>query len=367
MVFVLKNTAQNKMKNLYIHGSFMNDNYGDFLLFNSVFNVCKKYDKDYNIYASDVSDFYEKFLDFKKMPRKKAINNADVVVLAGGGYFGEPPKIKFLWNIRFWCIHAWPIYRAIKKKLPVCIVGVGVGPLSFGFSRKITKKIFDKAEVVCVRDQESKEFLTKCGVRNTIFCYPDWILGSSREDLLMDEFYAEGDIEDKIVIHLTTKCNSAECQMYKVISDIRKICHDYNKQVVIITDQGRETQKVRAEKVKSVLGEDSIPIYYYKNPYELTYIIHKAKLVITDKLHVGIVATRFCIPVISVAAHTKTLRFYKQIGREYASILLKDVNDGTVYNIYKQVINEEVKIDEFVKEADNNRKELEDFLRRNRL
>lgn len=89
-------------------------------------------------------------------------------------------------------------------------------------------------------------------------------------------------------------------------------------------------------------------------------------MVITDKLHVGIIATRFSIPVISVAAHTKTLRFYKQIGREYCSVLLNNVKDNTVFNMYKKVISTPVLIDNFVSDSDNSMVMLEKFLTNNK-
>lgn len=354
------------MKNLYIHGSFMNDNYGDYLLFERVYNICNKFSDDYYVYSSDVSSFYDNFMNFNRKSKKEAINEADVIVLAGGGYFGEPPKMKLLWNIRFLIKHALPIYKATRRKVPVCVVGLGVGPLSLYVSRLITKFIFNNAEIVCVRDQESKEFLLSCGVDRDILCFPDIMMGATKKELLGNIDYSDINSTGKIVVHLTTKCDSKTDNMFKVISDVKKIANEYGEKLVIVTDQARESQRKRAEHIREILEDSSIPIYYYNSPYELSNIISKSKMVITDKLHVGIIATRFSIPVISVAAHTKTLRFYKQIGREYCSVLLNNVKDNTVFNMYKKVISTPVLIDNFVSDSDNSMVMLEKFLTNNK-
>lgn len=343
----------------------MNDNYGDFLLFMKVMNECEKFKDYYDVYSSEVDeDFYKKFIKFKCLEKKEAIEKADIAILAGGGYFGEPDKLRLLWNLRFIFKHALPIYKLIRKKTPICIVGIGFGPLNFFFSRKIAVKIFNKAQLVAVRDIESKKYLEKYGVSRAIEVIPDWIMSCDKDTLCKDR-QSFSRFKNRWLIHLTSKFENKDDSIGIVINDIIKLINE-GEQFAIITDQSNEKQRKRALIIQNTLGLDEDLVYFYKDPYELSKIISDSKGVITDKLHVGIVATRFEKKVIAVNAHPKTKRFYNQINYAEECIPLKNVKKDDVYEKFKKLNSIEINIEEIVSKSKNNETLLASFLEDNK-
>ncbi|MBM6949113.1 polysaccharide pyruvyl transferase family protein [Mordavella massiliensis] len=343
----------------------MYDNFGDYLLFAKVRNEIKKCDNSINVYSANISPFYNEFVDYKPLKRKEDIKCIDCAILAGGGYFGEPKQYRLYWNIRMLFRHARVAYKFIKRKIPYSIIGVGVGPLSYKFSQKIVKKIFDNAKIISVRDAESREYLRKYGVKKKIEVVPDWVMACGYDEIIKDEYKdIREEYKNKILIHLASKNKGKDSPIEIIIQDIRKLAKEYGKQFLIITDQAdsSNSQIERAKQLKDKLKDIHVDLYEYHNPYELIKIIQSAECVLTDKLHVGIVATRLGVPAFSVAGQVKIHRFYKQIGREEFCIPIQNVKKGYVFQWIIEHGTEAVKIDKVVESAQMNINLLHDFL-----
>ena len=97
---------------------------------------------------------------FFKVGFRKSINamrKMDIVVLGGGGLFQD--------NHLYACfIWAWQIFWAIHFRKPIFIYGTGVGPLKTRIGKLLTKWAYNKAKIITVRDDYSKDILSKIGV-----------------------------------------------------------------------------------------------------------------------------------------------------------------------------------------------------------
>lgn len=360
-------------KNFYVHGSFMNDNFGDFLLYEVVMSKLERYEDKFNIFSSDVSESYDLLYPVKRKSKLYSIFRSDLAVLAGGGYFGEPDKRKLYWSIRFICKHAIPLSILRFRKIPYAIIGVGVGPLSYAIPRNIVKFIFRGAKEISVRDIESKEYLNKIGIKKEIKITPDWVMGMSIEELVRNKYEAEKIISGykfntsnkTIFVHLTTKNNYDGKGMSLVIEELIRFAHsDKNINFIIGCDQDRNTQKERAQDILEKMPSERTRMLKYMGPWTLCSIINKADIVITDKLHVGIVGTRLHKNVISFASHSKALRFYNQIGRSENSVKLSNITKEEINELLKKSKEQKpVDIDEIVKQAQNNGKILYEFIK----
>ena len=348
------------MLKVYVHGSFMYDNFGDYLLFAKIMNVLNKCGKEVQAYSANVNDFYKDFLSYSCMDGRAALKQADCAVFAGGGYFGEPNHHKIYWNMRMLLKHAYPALKLIKKGKPVCILGVGVGPLSCSISRRV---VANKSELVAVRDEESREFLRQYGVKKQVHVLPDWIMSCD-----VDELVKEGNetvvmpSKGRILIHLASKNKGGESPIEIIIRDILALEKKYKKKFLIITDQADNKQIERAEILQEKLKGIDIEIYRYHDPYELCRVIQNAQAVLTDKLHVGIVATRLGVPAFSVAYHNKTKRFYKQINREEYCVAIEDVKEGLIKEWLINGENKISKITNVIEQAKKNEELLEQFI-----
>ena len=321
------------MKNLYIHGSFMNDNYGDFLLYYVVEQDVEKY-KNINWYSADVDASYDKYCKVNRKNKKEAIESADLVIFAGGGYFGEPAKRRLLWNLRCLVKHTLPAYKVYKRKIPYIIVGIEAGPISFPPNRILLKKIFNGAEKVSVRNDESKTFLEKIHVKNKIEVNPDWIMGVKENDFPIKNIdvrsLLQKNKQEKIIfLHLTTKNNNSG--MNNVVADLKKFQSNRNVIYIIGCDQNRDIQKERAKTLFDELDNPNNRLCFYQGPWYLSKVLKNVDAVVTDKLHVGIVSTKYNKEVISVASHPKSVKFYKLIGRERWTSLLSTIKPRETY------------------------------------
>ncbi len=333
------------MKKIYLHGSFMNDNFGDYLLFKRVSEWIYEQNKDNTILSCNTSSAYDGLVEFERKSKKDCIKDADLIVLCGGGYLGEPNSNKIIWAYNFIKNHGAQFRRIRKSKKPYIIVGVGAGPQSIFITRWFTKIMCNGAESISVRDVESQQFLKSIGVNKEINMIPDIVMS------LNDEFINEKqcdineviDLEPNkknVLIHLTSRV-SIENEL--IVNDIKKFSEE-NKdmQFIISSDQGREVIKKRNEFWVNKLNENDVKVYNYKNPNELLEIIKNSDLIITDKLHVGIVGTRFYKKVISVAGHSKIKRFYNQLGRGNNSKNNKEILQGELYNLLSNIELEDV-------------------------
>lgn len=360
----------NKKKKLYIHGSFMNDNYGDFLLYYVVDRICKYYDKDLDYFSADIDKTYDNYCKINRKSKIYGIIKSDLVVFAGGGYFGEPDKRKLYWNLRCLVKHLIPAYIISKRKIPYVIIGVETGPLSLKINKILLKTICNNAKTLSVRNEESKKFLEKIGIKNNILVNPDWIMGVNGKDLLKQSQRAEEILEKinkenkKIFVHLTTRNSQG---MENVINDLETFMENRkNIYYIIGCDQKREIQEERAIELSKKFPKDKCKVLFYEGPWILSSILNKVDAVITDKLHVGIVATKFKKEVISVASHNKSVKFYGLIGRSNWTNHLNNIKPKETLKKLEKLTFKNIEINEeiFIK-AKNNEEILKGFLEDN--
>lgn len=101
-----------------------------------------------------------------KISTDEAVKNCDYFILGGGGLFGS---LTFKANL-IWAIQALKAYKYGKK---VIMYGQSISPIRWKFIRGVVRKIFEKATLITVRDEASREELRKLGVTKEIHIIPD--------------------------------------------------------------------------------------------------------------------------------------------------------------------------------------------------
>jgi len=293
-----------------VHGSYFGRNFGDTLLIKIVCDWIKELGnheiilplvsskKEANEIGARKADYYD-------------WSDIDVVVFAGGGYFGEPNSSylrRQLWYYRNWKRHLqW--YSKINPQKTI-ILGVGFGPIKNLFFRKMVFSLFNKSDMIYLRDQESIDYAKKYGYKKqNLFLGVDlaFFLGINCQKHLNNK-----PEKTKIGLHLPFSNN----ELSKDYSIILDFLYDY-KDLEVICDSPRKNLKFTSDIYFNIeKGERKIKIVPYKGCADLINQINNYKAIITSKLHVGIVATNMGIPVYSVPKHSKTIRYYKQINYE---------------------------------------------------
>jgi polysaccharide pyruvyl transferase WcaK-like protein len=98
----------------------------------------------------------------------RAIKKSDYFILGGGGLFDETTK-KAIW---IWGTQARAAYH---YKKPVIMYGQSISNLKSNWAKKRIKKYFRKAELIAVRDLESKQDLKRLIRGKKIISMPDLI------------------------------------------------------------------------------------------------------------------------------------------------------------------------------------------------
>jgi polysaccharide pyruvyl transferase CsaB len=83
---------------------------------------------------------------------------ADAVVIGGGGLFQD----QYGWRLAAGALLS-ALMGLIYKK-PVYVLGVGAGPVGRAWLRRLIGRTLSQADVLCVRDEESRQELEDCGV-----------------------------------------------------------------------------------------------------------------------------------------------------------------------------------------------------------
>ena len=147
-------------KLIALHGSYFGDNFGDRLfveLFidwvNEIENITSE-----NIVLPFANSRIRESVDCSQTKGLKAIIKSSCIIFIGGGYFGEFKPNSLIWNMRLLIRHLTiAIYAAIVRK-PYIFIGIGAGPLSNIFPRKLVTYVCNKSEKVVVEVEKSTFF-----------------------------------------------------------------------------------------------------------------------------------------------------------------------------------------------------------------
>lgn len=103
---------------------------------------------------------------FNNWETREAVKNCDLFILGGGGLFGE---LSLKGNL-IWAMQALQAYRYNKS---VVMYGQSIGPIRSRVIRGLLKKIFQKAVLITVRDETSRDRLKNLGIHKKIYVLPD--------------------------------------------------------------------------------------------------------------------------------------------------------------------------------------------------
>ncbi len=330
--------------NILLHGATNcgSSNYGDYIYGEMLFNYFK--DKDYNIGFYQPSKYFEEYLskNVKNIVMDK--KNADYIIYIPGGYFGESSNPRMKENIvhflRFLPLGIWGAFH--KKKM--LVIGIGAGPINNIFLKYGISKICNHSLVITVRDSVSFKALNDlCPKANIIEC-GDLILtkklpitNTNQIENIINE--AQG---KKILFvhynHSTDALNKFALSVNKFIKQHPDYYVVVGSDCILSNDDELYEKFYKESNVKSFH-------YKYSNPSEFTMLLSKVDLVLTTKLHTGVISCTFNKSVVSVACHyEKTSRFYNQINQSERCVELKSVSEKEIYVLLERFYDSKIYI-----------------------
>lgn len=303
---------------IIIHGATHSSNFGDFLFAKIFYEALSK--ENHEVYFYDIpkigmSNFFKKFLSYNKTLTKKDISESDALVYMSGGYFGERTKTLEETAIRY--IRYIPIgQRMMRLKKKIYIIGVGGAPISNKILRKKFVKLINYARLVIFRDEATTKYYEKNGAKNSIITTTDTALLLSKTiKINKEKMGIKLNSDNKhIFLHLSGDEKTDNIIIRTVIPAINKFQQN-NKKWTVIIGQDNICKNDRSDEVYKIIKSNNKQVYHYEDPMELYNLLGNVDLILTPKLHVGIVGASLKRSVISFPYHAgKTTRFYEQIG-----------------------------------------------------
>ena len=336
------------MKVLF-QGAF-NNNFGDNLFTKLFFDSARKVLDDEEIFFSEsgkygITDRLATEIGYQKKGRVK---NADVLVYFSGGYFGERRN-----NVKEALGRYW-VYCRIANKFrnkPILIISVGAGPISNRFLQKKIVDIFNNSKVAIVRDEESKRYLQEYGVKKDIIVSSDTaqIINITNVPLLNKDIKSKIDgykNKKRIFFHLS---QLRDDEVLKIAEAIR-IFSEENQYLICFGFDGFSLEKESRKKITNELtekfGTQNCYYYEYEDSMAFCSFLNEMDIVVTPKLHVGIVSCSLEKSVIAFPHHQKISRYYSQIGHAERCYKLEKLSVSDIVEVLKTYKDSKIHIPE---------------------
>lgn len=293
-----------------VHGSYFNNNFGDTLLIKLMCDeLADIVGRDNVFLAIEGNKSEQALIGYPVLPKDKR-SQVQYLIYAGGGYFGQPPKtgLRLLkWYARNYIRHV--VWLKDFKKAKIAIFGIGYGPLSLPLLRNILSSPLIKAQVVSFRDQESLSYFDNYNKKVNV-----------RTDICTDfalSVESSGDNRNRVLALHVPKIPLEKVQ--DILEAIRESNYsDFD--IDFILDSGSSFRTNYICSIETIIHQlnmkNKINFTNYIDIDELISRLSSYSLVITSKLHVGIVTIALGGKVISLPWHSKTIRLYRQLGVE---------------------------------------------------
>lgn len=320
-----------------LHGAYHTDNFGDTLLMQITRTWLEEVSPRVEVRMPFVPTDLLREHEPGPIRGPRALLGAHMFVYGGGGYLGEPPQDAVRWSLRLAWRHLLPGLAMTLMRRTVTICGVGAGPLTHPLARALIRPILRRARPVTVRDEPSRATLVALGASpETVETTTDLALSLRRESLPEDavsharSWVAAIPTGPRLGVHLSPSVAPGAPGRLLLDEVVAYALEHPDVQVVALTDQrGAAGQTAVATEIQRRLPART-HIYAYDGPWRLTALLAELDAVVTTKLHVGIVAVALGTPVLSYPTHTKTPRFYEQIGLPDACHPLASLRPGMV-------------------------------------
>jgi polysaccharide pyruvyl transferase WcaK-like protein len=320
-----------------IHGAFEVENFGDVLLMQIFANWVREL--GWEPYVQDAPSYIRRELGLQD----DVIGEPEALLFVGGGYLGEPNRkihSRWRWGFALARRHLALLRAAKDDSLPYALIGVGLGPISNLLARAKTRQLLSSAHSSVLRDAESAAWAKRYKIRvddvtaDAAVSLGDQPLPTGAENERSRILSLAG---GRKVVALQLDHDASHGPKWEMLFDVLEKCLAMQDLYLLgISDQsGTEVSRRHKQAAESFLRRfpDS-QFVAYDGIDSLLGRLHASDLVITSKLHIGIVASAYGRSVLSLPTHQKTIRFYRQLGRTETCVPQDDWTPSSIANAF---------------------------------
>lgn len=320
---------ENHGDRILMSGYYGFNNSGDEAILTTIYeNVCKM-NKNIHItvLSRDPEETTQKYgfkdvvsrFDFFKVLSE--IKKCDILLSGGGSLLQDTTSTRSLMYYLF--IIEWA--KIMHKK--VMLYANGIGPVSKKQNRKMVKRVVSKADIITLREEDSKRELEAMGVsgeRLFVTADPVFTMSSITEEAAEKLLYEAGIPDDKRLIGISVrnwKNDEDFIDKFALICD--KIYEKFDRNIVFIVmhnPNDRDISRCVMEKMKN----EAYILEKNYSPKEIMGMIGEMDLILSMRLHTLIFATKQRVPIVGFAYDPKINSYLKLLGMP---------NGGNVNNI----------------------------------
>ena len=295
--------------------------------------------KSLNLFPAGFRSFFRNLFDFKRK-NLKAVKECDVFILGGGGLFGS---LTFIANL-IWGLQAKMAYKYNK---PVIMYGQSIGELKGKIRKRIVKKLFKKASLIVVRDNESQKRLKSLKIKEKIYVAPDLALN-------MDDHHHPHQ-KNEVIIALR-HLDDLSLIFKKGIADFLYDIYDKHDYKIQFIDFKSEVDNKLHEHVIDMLYQQC-PVEHItlvKDTNELLRLFSNAGFVLAMRLHSVIAAIMVEKPFIAINYAPKVKAFLEYAKLDEFLIDMDDLSEDKLNEMFKKIMKNKVNIRKRLKKFKEN-------------
>ncbi|OVE35717.1 polysaccharide pyruvyl transferase CsaB [Priestia aryabhattai] len=330
------------MKNVLLFGYYGDRNLGDEALLQGILTSFKKRNPELNVtvLSKNPKETTKRFdVQSSYAPRTKKymgnflkeIRRTDLFVLGGGGLIQDFIGIK---QLIYW-VSSLLIAKSMGKK--TMLYSIGVGPLSTPSSRRCAKFFLKFADVITVRDIESKELLNSIGIKKDkviVTADPAFVLEEKEKINEQSRNFSKNQTIAISFLPYYNIVNSPqkEEELEKIfIEFINYILEEYNYNILLLPlhNLKGESHDLGAAKriLKKVDKRERVSLYEEDlTPSDALTLLEECRLMVGMRLHSLILSGVISLPFIGIDYHPKVGSFIKLVKQEKYSMKVEEVS-----------------------------------------
>ncbi len=324
-----------------LHGAVNLSNYGDYLFAELFYKTLRNNGVDAVFYTHPkygISSFFKKHLGYEPedCSFRDLVKTCDAFVFFSGGYFTEPSKKVFLGETHHVHRYLYPASFFMKAGKPIYALGVGAGPFKDAAFSKKARTILNYATKITVRNEESLRYCEEFGIHNDITVTADTALVIreylEKEKQDVPKFETE-DGKKMLLFHIDSNDYVTEKLKETVVPATIGFLKQHPEYQLYLAADGVK-KDWHYQRYEEMFRDCNPIVLKYDDPWILTRQIERADLIVTTKLHVGIVGSALGRSVVSFPfISNKTPRFYRQIGEAERCMPLETITEEKAYRM----------------------------------
>lgn len=349
---------------ILLHGAVNSSNFGDVLFVSLFYSKIKGIENVEPMFMEGtygISEFNRRETGYTSRYKMLECLKATALVYISGGYFGDD-KASIIMSLRRWIRYFLVGECFLLNKKPIVISGVGGGRLTSAITKKSAIRLMKHARKISVRDRGTEEYYKMLMPELSIDVTNDTALSITKKDLPCIDQEGEAVLSDRekvIFLHVTGVRSVDDKIAERIIPAVKDYIVKNPEYSVIIGTDFVPNFIIDQYHISQMLKLKSGDCYRYHSAWQLCALLNKVDVVITCKLHVGIVACALSKSVVSFPIHSyKTKQFYEGIQQGERCISIDDIDSGKALSQIEKFCNVQVHIDEQVRNLANENLEM---------